>query len=40
MIIYFGTESVSAIALDKGVFWASTAHSKNENGQDLPEGVD
>ena len=34
----FGTESISAIGYDHGVFWAATAHSVDENGQSLPEG--
>src|ERR1035437_4342663 len=34
----FGTESISAIGYNHGVFWAATAHSVNENGQSLPEG--
>jgi hypothetical protein len=34
----FGTESISAIGYDHGVFWAATAHSVDENGQTLPEG--
>jgi len=34
----FGTESVSAIAYNKGVFWASTAHSTDQNGTSYPEG--
>ncbi len=34
----FGTESESAIAYDKGVFWASTAHSTEQNGTSYPEG--
>jgi ligand-binding sensor domain-containing protein len=34
----FGTESISAISYDQGVFWAATAHTVDENGQSLPEG--
>jgi hypothetical protein len=34
----FGTESISAIGYDHGIFWAATAHSVDENGQTLPEG--
>ncbi|MDR3668142.1 MAG: hypothetical protein P4L35_14970 [Ignavibacteriaceae bacterium] len=34
----FGTESISAIGYDHGVYWAATAHSVDENGQTLPEG--
>src|ERR1035437_2312279 len=34
----FGTESISAIGYDHGVFWAATAHTVDENGQSLPEG--
>jgi hypothetical protein len=34
----FGTESISAIGYNHGVFWAATAHSVDENGQTLPEG--
>jgi hypothetical protein len=34
----FGTESISAIGYDHGVFWAATAHSVDANGQTLPEG--
>jgi hypothetical protein len=34
----FGTESVAAIGLYNGVFWAATAHSYNDNGNDLPQG--
>jgi hypothetical protein len=34
----FGSESASAIAYDKGIFWASTAHSTTQNGTSFPEG--
>jgi photosystem II stability/assembly factor-like uncharacterized protein len=34
----FGTESISAIGYNHGVFWAATAHSIDANGQTLPEG--
>jgi hypothetical protein len=34
----FGTEDISAIGYDHGVFWAATAHSVDENGQTLPKG--
>jgi len=34
----FGTESISAIGYDHGIFWAATAHTVEENGQSLPEG--
>jgi len=34
----FGTESASAIAYDKGIFWASTAHSTDQSGTSYPEG--
>jgi len=34
----FGTESISAIAYYRGIIAASTAHSVNKNGEDLPEG--
>jgi ligand-binding sensor domain-containing protein len=34
----FGTESASAIAYDKGVFFAATAHSTDQSGTSYPEG--
>ena len=36
----FGSESVPAIGFDKyhNIFWASTAHSKDVSGSQLPEG--
>ena len=34
----FGSESASAIAYDKGIFFAATAHSTNQNGSSFPEG--
>lgn len=35
----FGDASISAIGYYNGIFWASTAASKDVNGQSLPEGT-
>lgn len=34
----FGTESISAMGYNNGIFWAATAHSKDVEGQSLQEG--
>lgn len=34
----FGSESVSAIGYNNGIFWAATAHTTTDNGQELPTG--
>lgn len=37
----FGSESISAIGYDQqtGIFWAATASSVNQNGENLPQGT-
>lgn len=34
----FGDENIASIGYKNGVFWASTAHNTDQNGQSLPEG--